>query len=339
MSIHPPQNRTGRRLPLTVYVVLCATVLAGAGLVAALNRGSSPFHTVPAKPLATTAIPVATIPVAAIQPAALQVVPHPSGGKLLICGGGNLPPAIRNEFCKLAGGPDARIVVIPTATSHADHPEYLAKLLADWKTCDVGSVNLLHTRSRETANDPLFVQSLTEATGVWLTGGDQVFLTDTYLGTAVQEQLKGVLSRGGVVAGTSAGAAVMSGVMIAGGRDKADVSQGFDFIKGAVIDQHFLKRNRMDRLIGVLALHPNLVGLGIDEETALVVDVREHHLSVLGASYVVACVPDSQHKSVRLKFLKSGDTTAMADLMKAAVVETTAGVKTDEPAGLTVGSL
>ncbi|WP_406697526.1 cyanophycinase [Singulisphaera sp. Ch08] len=258
----------------------------------------------------------------------------------MICGGGKLPPSIRDEFCKLAGGPRARIVVIPTATSNADKPDHLATLLADWKLSNVESVQLLHTRSRETANDPAFVQPLLQATGVWLTGGDQVFLTDAYLGTAVQEQLKAILARGGVVAGTSAGAAVMSGVMIAGGLNKADVSVGFDFIKGAVIDQHFLKRNRMERLIGVLSMHPNLVGLGIDEETALVVDVREHHLSVLGSSYVVACVPDSQRKSVRLQFLKSGDTTAMADLMQQSPVEkATVDLKVDEPAGLTVGSL
>jgi len=133
---------------------------------------------------------------------------------------------------------------------------------------------------------------------------------------------------------------VMSGVMIAGGRTKADVGQGFDFIKGAVIDQHFLKRNRMDRLIGVLASHPNLVGLGIDEETALVFDVREHHLSVLGSSYVVACVPDSRQKSVHLQFLKSGDTLGLNELMKPVVDDAPlVGVKAEPSASLKVGSL
>ncbi|AGA25244.1 cyanophycinase [Singulisphaera acidiphila] len=334
MSIHPPRDRNGRRLPPTVHVVLRATILAGAGVVAVLWCGVSLYQRMQPKP-ETSAIELVSV---AIEPAAIQVVQHHSGGKLMICGGGKLPPAIRNEFCKLAGGPRARIVVIPTAKIKADQPDYLANVLAEWKDCEADSVQLLHTRSRETANDPSFFQALTKATGVWLTGGNQVFLTDTYLGTAVQEQLKAVLARGGVIAGTSAGAAVMSGVMITGGRDKPRVGQGFDFIKGAVIDQHFLKRNRMDRLIGALSLHPNLVGLGIDEETALVVDVREHHLSVIGASYVVACVPDSHHKSVSLKFLKSGDMTAMSALMKP-VEDATAGVNGDETAGLTVGSL
>jgi len=338
MSIQPPRDRTGRRLPRMVHVVLFATILAGAGIVAARSSGIS-FFQVDEDTLATSEMDEMALVSPAIQPAAIQVVEHKSGGKLMICGGGKLPPAIRDEFCKLAGGPRARIVVIPTAKIRADQPDYLAKVLAEWKDCEADSVQLLHTRSRETANDPSFLRSLTEATGVWITGGNQVFLTDTYLGTAVQEQLKALLTRGGVIAGTSAGAAVMSGVMITGGRHKPNVGQGFDFIKGAVIDQHFLKRNRMDRLIGALALHPNLLGLGIDEETALVVDVREHHLSVIGASYVVACIPDSHHKSVNLKFLKSGDATAMSTLMKLAVDDATPGAKVDEPAGLTVGSL
>ncbi|WP_422927271.1 cyanophycinase [Singulisphaera sp. PoT] len=252
----------------------------------------------------------------------VQVVEQPSGGKLVICGGGKLPPSIRKQFCNLAGGEKAKIVVIPTATTNADHLDYLNHVLDDWRQSGAASVTLLHTRSREKANDPEFVKPLTEATGIWMTGGDQVCLTDAYLGTLVQKEFKSLLDRGGVIGGTSAGAAVMSGVMIAGGNTKADIGQGFDFIAGAVIDQHFLKRNRVERLVGVLSAHPNLVGLGIDEETALVVDVREHHLSVIGDSYVVACVPDTENKSVRLKFLKSGDQTPLADLKIPALAAT-----------------
>lgn len=349
MSIHPLRDRLPSvRLSRSLRVLICATVLAGAGIVAAFHdsartnfrwdttpdrmSATMPMRATPPRGASATVIPATATPV--VQSA------YPGAGKLVICGGGKLPGTIRSEFCKLAGGPEARIVVIPTATSNADDPAYLAKLLADWKTCDIDSVQLLHTRSRQTADDPAFVRPLTEATGVWLTGGDQVFLTDTYLGTAVLAQLKSLLTRGGVIAGTSAGAAVMSGVMIAGGRTKADVGQGFDFIKGAVIDQHFLKRNRMDRLIGVLASHPNLVGLGIDEETALVFDVREHHLSVLGSSYVVACVPDSRQKSVHLQFLKSGDTLGLNELMKPVVDDAPlVGVKAEPSASLKVGSL
>jgi cyanophycinase len=285
--------------------LLCGLLVAGAGTALTGGLKTKPASTKTPPLLAANAV---------LKPTSLETIRHPAGGSLVICGGGKLPGPIRDRFCTLAGGPDARIVVIPTATARADHADYLAHVLDDWRACGARSVDLLHTRSRETANTTDFVAPLAEATGVWLTGGDQSFLTRAYLGTAVQKQLKALLSRGGVIGGTSAGAAVMSGVMITGGQTKASVGEGFDFLAGAVIDQHFLKRNRVERLVGVLGSHPNLVGLGIDEQTALVVDVQEHHLSVIGDSYVVACVPDSQHNSVRLKFLKSGDQTALSDL-------------------------
>jgi len=177
------------------------------------------------------------------------------------------------------------------------------------------SVTMLHTRSPQEANDPAFVKPLREATGVWIGGGDQSLLSKAYVGTEVERQLKALLDRGGVIGGSSAGAAVMTRVMIATGRTKAILGQGFDFLPGAVVDQHFLRRNRMERLLGVLSSHPELVGLGIDEQTALVVDVREHHLSVIGNSYVVACMPDKDSRQFpRLRFLKPGDQTDLANL-------------------------
>jgi cyanophycinase len=290
--------------PRAIRILFCTAVVAGAAGTLATLRGDKTAVAVGSTPKPEIKSPVPAAPIVQSSP----------GGTLVICGGGKLPQPIRERFCGLAGGAQGRIVVIPTATAHADDSKYLDGLLADWKGCGVGSVRLLHTRSRDRANDRDFVQPLSQATGVWLSGGDQSWLTAAYLGTEVERQLKELLARGGVIGGTSAGAAVMSGVMISGGFTKADVSQGFDFINGAVIDQHFLKRNRVERLVGVLSSHPNLVGLGIDEETALVVDVREHHLSVIGDSYVVACVPDSRNHSVRLKFLKSGDQTDLADL-------------------------
>jgi len=317
MSTHLEHDRPGSVGAHLVGGLLLATILAGAGMVAIRSARFAP-PTIEATLGAVTrtsghqVVPPASEKLATST--SLKVVQPVLGGKLVICGGGKLPQPIRDQFCKFAGGSKARIVVIPTATARADHAQYLTHVLDDWKDCGAGSLSLLHTRSRDEANDDAFVRPLVEATGVWLSGGDQVFLTNAYLGTLVEKQLRAVLSRGGVIGGTSAGAAVMSGVMIAGGRTKADVSQGFDFISGAVIDQHFLKRNRLPRLIGVLSSHPNLVGLGIDEQTALVVDVQEHHLSVIGDSYVVACVPDSQHNSVSVKFLKPGDQTALSDL-------------------------
>ncbi len=240
-----------------------------------------------------------------------------NGGSLVICGGGAIPDRVRDKFLELAGGSRARIVVIPTAHAVADSPG-VGALLDPWKARpSVASLELLHTRSRETADDADFVRPLTTATGVWLGGGLQTSLTAAYLGTEVERQLNALLERGGVIGGTSAGAAVMTRVMISRGRTRAEVAQGFGFLPGAVVDQHFLKRNRMARLLSVVTDHPDLIGLGIDERTALVVQIRSRILKVIGESYVVACVPGPVNQSPRLEILKPGDEANLATLRTA----------------------
>jgi len=236
-------------------------------------------------------------------------------GSLVICGGGGLPEELKERFVQLAGGRKARIVVIPTAHPSADAPD-ADKDLDVWKALGVASVRLLHTRSREKANDPAFVEPLSHATGVWLGGGDQTRLTEPYLGTEVEKHLKGLLDRGGVIGGISAGAAAMTHIMIASGRTKATEGEGFDFLPGAVIDQHFMMRNRLKRLLDLLARHPGLVGFGIDERTALV--VRGKRLSVIGDSYVMACVPGSEGRPPRMEVLKRGDYADLRELQASA---------------------
>ena len=208
-------------------------------------------------------------------------------GTLLIVGGGKLPDAIRLHFVELAGGKKARIVVIPTASNKADQPALVQTYLS-FKSMDVQSVVLLHTRDRKMADDLTFIKPLTEATAVWLTGGDQSRLSLVYHGTAVEMELQKLLGRGGVIGGTSAGAAVMSSLMIVGGTVDAEVGTGFGLLTGVVIDQHFHNRNRLHRLLGVLAKHPECPGVGIDEETALVVKGRT--ATVEGNGNVWACL-------------------------------------------------
>jgi len=231
-----------------------------------------------------------------------------AGGALVICGGGKLPDSVRDRFVELAGGRAAKIVVIPTANRDAEGFGSEARL-DPWKTRGVASVRLLHARSRQEADDPAFVRPLEEATGVWIGGGEQARLTEAYVGTAVEAGLKSLLARGGVIGGTSAGAAVMSRVMIVRGQTEASLGRGFDLLPDAVVDQHFLRRNRIGRLVGVLRNHPDLVGLGVDERTAVLVDVRGRRLRVLGDSYAIACLADpADHPpSPRLEILKPGD--------------------------------
>jgi cyanophycinase len=283
-------------------VLLFGVILLGAGAVATLGTN--------------LAIPAITPSEGRTTQASAGPDPAAHGGALVICGGGGIPDAVRERFLELAGGPRARIVVIPTAHSLADGPN-AAAVLVPWKAKGAASVQLLHTRSRDEANDAEFVRPLAEATGVWFGGGRQNWLTEAYLGTEVERQLKSMLDRGGVIGGTSAGAAVMTRVMIARGRTKAEVSQGFDFFPGAVVDQHFLKRNRLGRLLSVLMDHPNLIGLGIDERTGLVVNVRSRLLNVVGDSYVIACVPGPIGSPARLEILKPGDEANLANLWEA----------------------
>jgi cyanophycinase len=240
----------------------------------------------------------------------------PVPGTLLVCGGGQLPDAIRSHFVRLAGGPRARLVVIATADPDADR--LAAEIwLAPWRGQKVASLTLLHTRSRQKANDPAFLRPLDEATGVWISGGDQGLLTTAYLGTAVPERLRRVLNRGGVVGGTSAGAAVLSGVMITGGRQHAGVARGFGLLPGAIVDQHFYKRNRVNRLLAAVALNPGLFGLGVDEETAVL--VRGRSLTVLGNSYAVTCLASSGARPVSIQVLRPGDRGDVVALSRAAV--------------------
>jgi cyanophycinase len=226
-------------------------------------------------------------------------------GSLVIVGGGTMHDGIRGKFMALAGGKSARLVVIPTAGNAADRKEEEEGYLEPWRKYSPASLTLLHTRSRAQADLALFIKPIAEATAVWFSGGDQVMLVAPYRGTAVEREFKALLKRGGVIGGTSAGAAVMSDVMIEGGNPKADVGHGFGFVTNAVFDQHFLRRSRINRLLGVLAERPHLIGLGIDEGTAFVIEGEKW--SVVGRSYVMACEVGSDGKPVHFEFFGDGD--------------------------------
>jgi cyanophycinase len=234
-------------------------------------------------------------------------------GALLIHGGGQVPESVRRRFCDLAGGARARIVVIPARYVPPDD-EFHDLDIAVWQRYGVESAEILSAPGRGAADRPDFASPIAKATGVWLGGGDQLKLAATYAGTEVERQLKALIDRGGVVGGSSAGAAVMSKVMISRGRRSAVEADGFDLLPGAVIDQHFLKRNRFQRMSGVLSGHPELVGFGIDEHTALVVRLPSGKVSVIGESYVIACVPGHDGRPTRTEILKAGDRTSLEAL-------------------------
>ena len=227
-------------------------------------------------------------------------------GSLLICGGGVLPSHLFDRFVELGGGTQARVVVVTSASYIADTDIHCR--LSGWhdRLADNGiaSFDVLHTRSREQADDPEFSKMLETATAVWFLGGNQNWLSQTYYGTRTEERLHGVLARGGVIGGTSAGAAIMSRHMIADGRTEPLMSTGFGFLPGTIVDQHFRKRNRQDRLMRAMQLRPGTVGVGIDEGTALL--VRGRSLEVIGDSDVCLCLSPSPQRPARVDSLAAG---------------------------------
>tara|TARA_B100001123_G_scaffold420716_1_gene527464 strand:- start:32179 stop:33045 length:867 start_codon:yes stop_codon:yes gene_type:complete len=212
----------------------------------------------------------------------------PVNGSLVIAGGAVRDPEILERFVGLAGGPESTIVVIPTAGGRETYDQKYPGLRA---LEEAGATNLtvLHTIDPDEANLEGFVKPLQHARGVWFPGGRQWRLADAYLGTRVQEELVQVLARGGVVGGSSAGATILGSYLVRG--DTAtntvmmgDHQVGFGFLRETAIDQHLLRRNRQFDLLEVIEAHPNLLGLGIDENTAIV--VQGDQFEVIGRSYV-----------------------------------------------------
>ena len=249
-------------------------------------------------------------------------------GALVIGGGGGLPDSVFEEFIKLAGSADSHIVVIPTASTRADGGDS-SDTIETWKQRGAATVTVLHTRDRDVANKDEFIAPLKKATGVWFGGGSQSRITAAYLGTAVERELRLLLKRGGVIGGSSAGAAIMTEVMIAGGNPKARTARGFGFLPGAVADQHFLRRNRVNRLIGVLQDHPRLVGFGIDEGTAIV--VTGSRVRAVGRSYVTVLISGSEQLPLYVEMLEDGEEVDLTELSAAAArrIKPTAADKTE----------
>ena len=217
----------------------------------------------------------------------------PQKGALIIMGGGGKQTEVLKRFIALAGGGNAQIVFIPTANEEAgfaadDTAEELRKLGAN-------HVTVLHTRDPKEADTEKFAAPLKTATGVWLGGGRQWRLADAYLHTRTLTELHAVLERGGVIGGTSAGATIQGDFLVRGdtqGNEKmeGDHRVGFGFMKNVAIDQHILRRNRQFDLLPVIEKHPELLGIGIDENTAIV--VHGDQFEVIGPSFVA--ITDAQ---------------------------------------------
>ena len=197
----------------------------------------------------------------------------PAHGTLLIVGGGNMGK-LWPLFLELAGGKDAPIVVIPTA---GEGPEPEAKAAETLRAHGATNVTVLHTRDRAMADREDFTEPLRTARAVWFEGGRQWRLVDVYLRTRTQKEIWALLERGGLVGGSSAGATIQGSYLVRGAPEGNQImmspghEEGFALLRDTAIDQHVNTRKRADDLRPVLKVHPALLGIALDEATAIVV--------------------------------------------------------------------
>ena len=201
-------------------------------------------------------------------------------GRLLIIGGSEDREDARDileRFVDLCGGPASRIAVITAASKIG---ELMWEVYRD-AFAKLGARNCVpvHIESRAGASHPAVIAAVTGAAGIFMTGGDQKRLLSLVGGSPLADAMHAALARGACVAGTSAGASAMSDDMLAYGRAHRNpvkgtvgVSTGFGFLEGVIIDQHFSQRRRLSRLLTAVAQNADLMGIGIDEDTALLIE-------------------------------------------------------------------
>lgn len=209
----------------------------------------------------------------------------PAKGTLLIVGG-NMSEhfGVPQKFIELAGGPTKKFVIVPTNGGNRNDdgtPKVYRDdaVLAAWKKRGLTNVVMLHTWDPKVADTEAFVRPLLDADAVWFDGGRQWNMVDSYANTRTVKELWNVLGRGGVIAGTSAGATIQGDYLVRGDTAGPDVmmtdepnhQHGFAFLKHVAIDQHINARNRWDDLIPVIRKFPQYLGIGLSEDTAIVV--------------------------------------------------------------------
>lgn len=210
-------------------------------------------------------------------------------GSVIIIGGAEdkvRDRVILSRFVALAGGRDATVAVISTASSLGlEAGERYKQVLGE---LGVGRVKTIHAVTRAQANDETNARILHDTTGIFMTGGNQLRLSSTIGGTRLADAALERFRQGAVVAGTSAGASAMSSHMIAFGASgatpkhrMAQIAAGLGVLPGVIVDQHFQQRNRLGRLLSLIAQNPSLLGLGVDEDTAGVVG-PDHVMEVIG---------------------------------------------------------
>jgi cyanophycinase len=218
----------------------------------------------------------------------------PEKGTLVIQGGGDAAgTGIYETFINLAGGPNAKIIIVPTAGGNRDESGKIKvykedEVIGSWKKLGLTDVHMLHTADPKVADTEDFAKILRDAKGVWFVGGRQWNIVDSYAKTLTEREFHKVLERGGVIGGSSAGASIQGDYLVRGAVSGAEIvmapepehQHGFAFLRKVGIDQHINTRNRWDDIDPLIKKYPELLGIGISEGTAIV--VTGDHFRVIG---------------------------------------------------------
>lgn len=203
---------------------------------------------------------------------------------------------ILNRFVELAGGKHARILIIPTASETPDEAgESCVKVFGK---IGVAQADWMRIGERADANEDAAVEAVRDATGIFITGGDQARLVAMLTGTRLRDAVLAANAGGVIVAGTSAGASILSSHALVGGtgdggnsndaaarKGMVEIAAGFGLLQDVVIDQHFSERGRLGRLLSAFAANPGLIGIGLDQDTAVEIN-RNGMLTALGSGMV-----------------------------------------------------
>ena len=209
----------------------------------------------------------------------------PAKGSLVIAGGGSLAGTlILENFVLLAGGRQRRFIIVPTAEGNRNDDGTVRayderRVVEPWIRLGVKNVRMLHTHDPKVADTEQFVEHLKVADAVWFDGGRQWNIVDSYMHTRTLREFHRVLERGGVIGGSSAGATIQGEYLVRGDTSGSNVvmtrepnhQSGFKFLRRSAIDQHVDTRNRWNDLCPVIRAYPELLGIGLSEDTAVVV--------------------------------------------------------------------
>jgi cyanophycinase len=262
----------------------------------------------------------------------------PPKGSIILDGGGRQGAVFRERFLRLAGGPDAAVVLIPTGGELDVAP--VAKVEEFWrKSYGLKSLTVLHAENREQADTEAFVAPLKRAKGVVLNSKRPAAVVELYSGTRVERELEALLLRGGVISSGSDGASMFGSLLLRGGPEGVDsvIAPGYDrglgLIKNAAIDQQLFKKERAASLAEVVSGHPGVLGIGIDEGAGVVIE--GNRLEVMGSAKV-AIFDGKDHAGKPYELLSAGD---RYDLGARSPTRVTAAKKAASRKGLAKGEL